>query len=976
MMVAERNAKVDWQATWVWNDGEASPRNEWWCFRKTVDVPEKGWDRARLAITADSRYVLYVNGELVGRGPVRSWPFEQSYDLHEIGHLLNRGEPNTIAVLVLHFGVSTFYYIRGRGGLLAQLDLMRGGSVARTVGTDSSWKTTRHLGQDPSSPRMAPQQAFSERIDARAWDDAWLVGGYDDSGWEGVAIIGPTGTAPWEKLIPRDIPPLTEEVVYPSRVESLRQVKPVRWAAAVDVRSQMVRGSANHSSRVGFTGCIATVVRVSEKSDSVVRLYSSATRNVRACAVNGNVYEWETLKGADPQRYLEVKFEAGDNWLVVDVSAAYDHGHEIRIGIDSDTPFEVVSPLLNGEENSPFVAVGPFSTVTYGLEDPVYSALPTARNLDSAECLAAREIASNEELASFEKWVRPVSKRLVCEEDVFAKCLWNDERAAHPVPYALQNMVIANPASAEVPLYPDGDTELVIDFGRELSGYLSFDVEASEGTVLDLYGFEYMQDGQRQDTFGLDNTLRYVCRQGRQSYTSPVRRGLRYLMVTVRNADAQVHIYGLQLRQSNYPVAEVGEFRCSDPLLNDIWQISRHTTRLCMEDTFVDCPAYEQTFWVGDSRNEALINYYVFGADEIVKRCLRLVPGSKVQTPLYTSQVPSGWSNVIPNWTFFWVQACTEYYHRTGDPAFMREIWPHVRYTLDHYLERLDDRGLLHLRAWNFLDWAPMDQPADGAVTHQNLFLMRALCAAAELAAFAGEASAGASYKEAEDNLRQAINHHLWSEERQAYMDCIHDDGRASTTFSMQTQVVAYLCDAAVKERQDCVERYLLNPPQDFVQIGTPFMSFFYYEALAKAGWFNRIIEDMREKYGWMVARGATTCWEEYPGLSEHHSRAEQFPTRSHCHAWSAAPGHFLGAHVLGIRGSEPGWKEVLVEPQPCGLRWAHGAVPLPDTGRVEVAWTLEEDKTMKIKVRAPRELKVHARLPEGYEGTVERSAV
>jgi hypothetical protein len=46
-----------------------------------------------------------------------------------------------------------------------------------------------------------------------------------------------------------------------------------------------------------------------------------------------------------------------------------------------------------------------------------------------------------------------------------------------------------------------------------------------------------------------------------------------------------------------------------------------------MEDTFVDCPAYEQVFWVGDSRNEALVNYYVFGALDIVKRCLRLVPG-------------------------------------------------------------------------------------------------------------------------------------------------------------------------------------------------------------------------------------------------------------------------------------------------------------------------------------------------------------
>ncbi len=77
-----------------------------------------------------------------------------------------------------------------------------------------------------------------------------------------------------------------------------------------------------------------------------------------------------------------------------------------------------------------------------------------------------------------------------------------------------------------------------------------------------------------------------------------------------------------------------------------------------MEDTFVDCPAFEQVFWVGDSRNEALVSNYLYGVNDIVKRCLRLVPGSKDQTPLYADQVPSGWSSVIPNWTFFWAIAC------------------------------------------------------------------------------------------------------------------------------------------------------------------------------------------------------------------------------------------------------------------------------------------------------------------------------
>ena len=48
-------------------------------FRRIFDlevVPEE----APARITADSRYVLWVNGQEVGRGPARSQPFQQRYE--------------------------------------------------------------------------------------------------------------------------------------------------------------------------------------------------------------------------------------------------------------------------------------------------------------------------------------------------------------------------------------------------------------------------------------------------------------------------------------------------------------------------------------------------------------------------------------------------------------------------------------------------------------------------------------------------------------------------------------------------------------------------------------------------------------------------------------------------------------------------------------------------------------------------------
>jgi hypothetical protein len=162
----------------------------------------------------------------------------------------------------------------------------------------------------------------------------------------------------------------------------------------------------------------------------------------------------------------------------------------------------------------------------------------------------------------------------------------------------------------------------------------------------------------------------------------------------------------------------------------------------------------------------------------------------------------------------------------------------------------------------------------------------------------------------------------------------------------------------------------LLTPPADFVPIGSPFMSFFHYEALAQAGLYQQMIDDMRRQYGQMVDYGATTCWEMYPKMKDGRINPHNL-TRSHCHAWSAAPGYFLGAFVLGVRPASAGWRKVTVEPRVCGLAWARGSVPLPDEGRIDVAWTLDSGR-LKLTIWAPANVEVDARLPEGTDGEIE----
>jgi hypothetical protein len=96
-------------------------------------------------------------------------------------------------------------------------------------------------------------------------------------------------------------------------------------------------------------------------------------------------------------------------------------------------------------------------------------------------------------------------------------------------------------------------------------------------------------------------------------------------------------------------------------------------------------------------------------------------------------------------------------------------------------------------------------------------------------------------------------------------------------------------------------------------------------------------------------------------------------PTRSHCHAWSAGPAYFLGAYMLGVRGADPGWSRVIVEPQPAGLTWARGTVPLPDGGSIAVSWRLDEAaRRIRLRIEAPRGLELLVQPPDGYEAETE----
>ena len=133
------------------------------------------------------------------------------------------------------------------------------------------------------------------------------------------------------------------------------------------------------------------------------------------------------------------------------------------------------------------------------------------------------------------------------------------------------------------------------------------------------------------------------------------------------------------------------------------------------------------------------------------------------------------------------------------------------------------------------------------------------------------------------------------------------------------------------------------------VRVGSPFAMMFYYEALERVGRLDEIIRSIYDAYVPMLEAGATTVWEVF---STSNDRPGEFPTRSHCHAWSSAPVYFLNRIILGLRSVTPGGTEIELSPRLSGLSWAEGTV-MTGQGPVHVAWRATAG-TLDVAVTAP----------------------
>lgn len=208
------------QARWVWSDSSSGSRFAVRRFRARVSVTQD--TQAICHISADSRYILYCDGQLIGRGPARSDLRHYVYETYPLA--LSPGEHVVAAIVVAYDSeVGPIAEIHNQGAFLLELQDLDNSTLLAT-GKSDQWRVQADTAYQ--SAALTVRGAYyaighSESVNGSAIPHGWQQAEFDDSGWETpvslcqpylferpMDLADPGGR--W-RLIPRDIPALLEE---------------------------------------------------------------------------------------------------------------------------------------------------------------------------------------------------------------------------------------------------------------------------------------------------------------------------------------------------------------------------------------------------------------------------------------------------------------------------------------------------------------------------------------------------------------------------------------------------------------------------------------------------------------------------------------------------------------------------------------------------------------------------------------------
>nr|WP_294791634.1 alpha-L-rhamnosidase C-terminal domain-containing protein [uncultured Mucilaginibacter sp.] len=426
-----------------------------------------------------------------------------------------------------------------------------------------------------------------------------------------------------------------------------------------------------------------------------------------------------------------------------------------------------------------------------------------------------------------------------------------------------------------------------------------------------------------------------------QSFTTLYWRTYRYIRLIVRTQGQPLIIDDIYGTATDYPFQLNAKLKTDDQEMQQMLDIGWRTARLDANETYMDCPYYEQLQYIGDTRIQGMVSYYNSGDDRLMRNAINLMDHSRIGEGLTLSRHPSFSPQIISTFSLWYIGVLHDYWMYRPDANFIRDKLAGARAVLDFFGKyQQADGSLKNVPYWTFVDWSdgwtrgmpPLDSKGGSALL--DLQLLVAYQQAAQLEAKLGMPAIATLYHTKAAQLAQTIQQKYWDAGKGLYAD--NED---KNSFSQHANSLAILTGIAGSNVAPSIGKKLLGDAS--LTQCTIYFKYYLHQALVKAGMGNNYLK-------WL------DIWRENIklGLTTWAEKSDVQSSRSDCHAWGSSPNVEFFRTILGIDSYAPGFAKIKIEPHLGNLKNASGEMPHPN-GKIAVEYMLK-GTVWKIKLVLP----------------------
>lgn len=521
-----------------------------------------------------------------------------------------------------------------------------------------------------------------------------------------------------------------------------------------------------------------------------------------------------------------------------------------------------------------------------------------------------------------------------------------------------------------------GPSTWIFDMGQNFSGIPSVSVRGQRGDTVRITPGEILDSMSTvsQRPSGGPSLFSYILKGGGTENWQPqfTYYGFRYLQIDGAVPEGEpnpeglpvlLRVNGLHTRNS---AQTVGEFRCSNPLFNDIFRLIDWSIKSNMASVLTDCPHREKLGWLEVAHLLGGSIRYNYDIAAFYRKIVRDMQRAQTDDGL----VP----NIAPEWVVFdtdfrdspeWGSSSVllpwYLYQWYGDTAIVRESYPMMK----RYVDYLGSKAENHIVSHGLGDWFDIGENGSGsgyslntpqgitgtAIYYYDLTVLQ------QAATLLGKTTDAAHYRQISNDVKKAFNETFFDE----------STGQYGTGSQAANAMAVYVNLVDSTYREPVVQNMVNDIRTRNNKLTSGEVGFRHLVDVLEAEGRSDVLFEMNNRsdvpgYGYQIAHGATTLMEDWTAIKT--------LGNNHCML-----GHLMKWFFSGLGGIRPAnnavaFNHIVICPEPVGDVTSATASHVSPYGLIRSSWNKTE-RTFELDVTIPPNTDAVVHLPADNEATI-----